>query len=279
MARIKEEGVYRCRLQLDTGHPCIDVIEHYAWDKENKCVDESKPLGGLQVILRADAWKLLDNGELSNTCEELDLSTFGVTIVSPTEYGEEVRKDIVANFVRIFELRDASELLEIASVNPKQLTDAVFDCRAYTNKRGKLSFWLAPAGEADAKQKAFTVPTANKAMKDKLRAKLRVECKGITGVTTANLPLAPTPSVPSAPSASLPKRETEEKLDLNAVWNKWIAVNPDDTRGVKFYEKIGAMYPNREPNTLNSVELSAFCKAHIASTAMVYDDDDENPPF
>ena len=125
MARIKEEGVYRCRLQLDNGHPCIDVIEHYARDKENKCVDESKPLGGLQVILRADAWKMLDNGELSNTYEELDLSTFGVTIVSPTEYGEEVRKDIVANFVRIFELRDASELLEIASVNPKQLTDAV----------------------------------------------------------------------------------------------------------------------------------------------------------
>lgn len=289
MSYVEKEGLYRCRLQLDNGHPCIDVIEHYPWDNENRCVDESKPLGGLQVILRADAWRVLDNGELSPTCEEIDRSRFGATIISEAKFGEEVKHAVIANFVKIFGLRDASELLAISSVNPQQLADAVFDCNvtAYTKRNGDrgLNYWFAPVGEAVFKPKAFTSPTRNKSTLEKYRSKLRVECKGIVGGATpsASAPqMAALPTkkatAPSAPSG-LPPRESQDAdptLDLNKVWSMWIAANPADTQGNAFYEALSKMYGNREASTLNAYELSAFCKANIP---VAYEDDDENPPF
>lgn len=286
MAYVKDDGIYRCRLQLDEGHPCIDVIEHFAWDAERKCLNESKPLGGLQIILRADAYKVMENGELSTVREDLALDNFGVTIITPSEQGEEVKADIVANFVRIFGLRDVSELLTINSVDAEQLINAVFDVRvtSTTSKRNGKSYrnyWFAPVGEADYSAKAFSAPSRNKATFDKYRAKLRVECKGITGVAQKPTEAPKKPSMPSAPSkptSSLPPRaEAPQGLDLNAVWELWIKANPDDIQGAEFYECINAMYPNREASTLNAVELSAFCNANSLNTFS--EDDYDNLPY
>ena len=294
MAYIKEAGLYRCRLQLDpeTNHPCIDVIEHYAWDSANKCLDESKPRGGLQIVLRADAYRVLENGELSTTREELSMDNFGVTIITPAEQGEEVKKDVIANFVRIFGLRDTSELLSIASVNPQQLSEAVFDVRVYntTNKMGKTykNYWFAPVGEAERQARAFVTPNRNKSALDKFRAKLRVECKDI--VTTASAPApeakmpAPAPKAhkaPTAPKSSLPPRADAEptpSLDLNRVWNMWISANPSDVHGGEFYSRLSSMFGEaREASSLAPYELSAFVKANIPNGAV--DPDNEDMPF
>jgi hypothetical protein len=283
MAYVKEDGVYRCRLQLDDGHPCIDVIEHYAWDAVNKCLDETKSRGGLQIILRADAYRVLDNGELSTTCEELSLDNFGVTIITPAEQGEEVKTDVVSNFVRIFGLRDASELLAISSVDSEQLANAVFDVRvtnSTSQKTGKSyrNYWFAPVGETERQARAFVTPSRNKATLDKYRAKLRVECKGIVG--TAEKPVSVpsmTATKPTVSKSMPPRQQAEKGLDLNRVWEMWIAAYPEDIQGADFYERIGAMFPNREASSLNPIELSAFCKANIPPTAN--DDDEQLPPF
>lgn len=287
MAYVKDDGIYRCRLQLDEGHPCIDVIEHYMWDAVNKCLDESKSRGGLQVILRADAYKVLENGELSTTCEELSLDNFGITIITPAEQGEEVKTEVVSNFVRIFGLRDASELLTISSVDSEQLANAVFDVKVTTftsQKTGKSyrNYWFAPVGETERQSRAFVAPVRNKATLDKYRAKLRVECKGIAGTNTAEKASTtlPTPSAKPVASKSIPPRQQAEKgLDLNRVWEMWILANPEDIQGAEFYECLGAMFPNREAISLNPIELSAFCKANIPSTPPNVEDDYENPPF
>lgn len=287
MAYVKEEGTYRCRLQLDDGHPCIDVIEHYAWDAERKCLDESKPRGGLQVILRADAYRVMNNGELSNTREELALDNFGITIITPAEHGEEVKTEIISNFVRIFGLRDASELLNLSSVDAQQLIDACFDVRvnvSTSQKTGKTyrTYWFAPVGETERNARAFVAPARNKSALDKYRAKLRVECKGITGVAplSTNAPKPPAKPV-SAPSTGLPPREEAEPapaLDLNKVWELWIQANPDDLQGALFYDKMGTMFANRDPHSLNAYELSAFVKANNLSASTVVDDE-QLPPF
>lgn len=293
MAYIKEAGLYRCRLQLDpeTNHPCIDVSEHYAWDEKNRCFNPNLSEGGLQIVLRADAYRVLDNGELSTTREEINMDNRGVTIITKRQYGEEVIQSVVANFVRIFGLRDASELLSISTVNPQQLAEAVFDCRAstYQKRDGKtgLNYWFAPVGEAEFKSRPFT-PTKNKSTLDKFRAKLRVECKDI--VTTASAPApeakmpAPAPKAtksPTAPKSSLPPRADAEptpSLDLNKVWDMWIRANPSDIHGGEFYQRLSSMFgESREASSLNPYELSAFCKANGLSVGA--DDDDENPPF
>lgn len=283
---VKDEGVYRCRLQLDpnTNAACIDAIEHFAWDRENKCLDESKPLGGVQVILRADAWKVLEDGTLDTDRLELNMENFGVTIITKAEFGEEVRNDVVANFVRIFGLRDASELLNIQQVNQEQLLNAQFDCRVYNNAKGYRQYWIAPVGEAEGTRKAFTAPSRNRSTLDKYRQKLRIECKGIVG--TAPTAETPTKAVSAPPKAmpkptkanTLPPREpAQEARTLNEVWDKWIYFNPDDAMGAEFYAKIEEMYPNADAASLTSAQLVAFEEKYIKPDA----DDDvaANLPF
>lgn len=284
MSFVKDDGVYRCRLQLDEGHPCIEVIEHYGWDAVNKCLDETKSRGGLQIILRADAYKVLEDGELSTTCEELALDNFGVTIITPAEQGEEVKTEVVSNFVRIFGLRDASELLAISSVDSEQLANAVFDVKVTnttSQKTGKSyrNYWFAPVGEAERQARAFVAPSRNKATLDKYRAKLRVECKGIVGTSEKAVSAPSMPAVKPKVNKTMPPRaEASKGLDLNAVWDMWIKAHPEDIQGAEFYERIGEMFPNRDATSLNPIELSAFCKANIPANPSNGDDEDL-PPF
>lgn len=283
---VKDEGIYRCRLQIDpnTNAACIDAIEHFAWDKENKCLDESKPLGGVQVILRADAWKVLEDGSLDTDRLELNMENFGVTIITKAEFGEEVRNDVIANFVKIFGLRDASEIMSIGQVSQEQLLNAQFDCRVYNNAKGYRQYWLAPVGEAEGTRKAFTAPSRNRSTLDKYRQKLRIECKGIVGTApTAEAPKkavsVPPKAMPTpAPKAStLPPRDNTIGRTLNDVWDKWIYLNPDDAMGAEFYAKIEEMYPNTDAASLSSAQLAAFEEKYIKPDAE--DDVAANLPF
>lgn len=281
---VKDEGVYRCRLQLDpnTNAACIDAIEHFAWDKENKCLDETKPLGGVQIIFRADAWKVLEDGSLDTERLELSMENFGITIITKAEFGEEVRNDVIANFVKIFSLRDASEIMSIAQVNQEQLLNAQFDCRVYNNAKGYRQYWIAPVGEAEGTRKAFAVPSRNRSTLDKYRQKLRIECKGIVGTT----PKAETPTkavstppkampTPAPKAAALPPRENTIGRTLNDAWDKWIANNPHDTMGASFYARMEEMYPGIDVATLSSAQLAAFEEKYLTNP----DDDVENMPF
>lgn len=292
MAYVEEEGIYRCRLQIDanTGFACIDTIEHFAWDRENKCLDETKPLGGLQIVMRADAYKVLEDGSLAPERLELSLENFGITIITKTELGENTRTEVISNFVRIFGLRDASELLSIGQVPQEQLLNASFDVRVYLNKNGYKAYWFAPVGEAETKRKEFGTPTKNRSTLDKYRQKLRVECNGITGIGAASTPAAAVPppavkpampakpAVPVKPTASaLPPREAIVEINLNDVWEKWIYLNPDDAMGAAFYEALEKMFGKKDANELTANELSAFCKAHLSATAA--GEDVENLPF
>ena len=289
MAYVNEEGVYRCRLQLDNGHPCIDIDTHYEWDFANRCPNKSKPLGGAMVIFRADAYRLLDNGDISPVREDLDLSNIGITIITTSDNGEQLKHDVIANFIRIFGLRDTDELLAIASVNPQQLINAEFDVRARATKKinpktGKpyLSFWVAAVGEAVYKPRPFASGALSKALLNKYRSKMRVECRDIVPTTPPMQDaetLLPTREKTSMPaSVGLPPRASEEPvIDLNKVWSMWISAYPEDTQGNAFYTAVAKMFgENREATSLNPYELSAFCKANIPADT---GDDDENPPF
>lgn len=291
MAYVKEEGIYRCRLQLDpeTSQPCIDTTTHYAWDAVNKCFDETKDLGGVQIVLRADAYRVLDNGELSPTCEELSLENFGITIITQRAQGCEAKRDIIANFVRIFGLKDAKELLGIAGVDPQRLASAVFDVRLYytTGKNGKQykNYWFAPCGEAERKARSFVKTALNKSALTTYCAQLASDCKDLFSNAPAPAPSPTLPAskpapAPSAPAVGLPPRvevAPTPDIDLNKVWSLWISANPADTQGNAFYEAIARMYGNRDASSLSPYELSAFVKANGLPVGA--DDDDENPPF
>lgn len=293
MSMIKNEGIYRCRLQLDpsTNAPCIDAIEHFAWDKENKCLDENCPLGGMQLVLRADCYRVNDDGTLSPNREELILDNFGITFITKKEQGEKVRQELVANLVRIFGLRDAGELMTINSVDASILTDATFDVRLYytEGKNGKSypNYWLAPVGEANGSKSSFVKPVKNKATVNKYLAKLRVECKDIVGTprpaptqAVKEAPTMPKKTAPMpTPSKPLPPREEAPALDLDAVWAMWVNVRPEDaTTGEKFYAAIGEMFGDKSAQDLTFNELSAFVKRWDLKNSNA-DDDYSDIPF
>lgn len=287
MAMIKNEGIYRCRLQLDpsTNAPCIDAIEHFAWDAQNKCLDENRPLGGMQLVLRADCYRVNDDGTLSPNREELILDNFGITFITKKEQGEKIRQELVANLVRIFGLRDASELMTISSVDASILTDATFDVRLYYTeaKNGKAypNYWLAPVGEAGGSSKtSFSKPKVNKSVLDKYRAKLRVECKSIVGTSRSveEEAVKDAPTMPKKPSPmpttskSLPPREEASTIDLDSVWSMWVNTHPKDAQtGEQFYAAIAELYGDKSAQDLTANELSAFVKAKNLKS---YDDVD-----
>lgn len=290
MAYISENGRYRCRLQLDTqsNSPCIDVIEHYVWDAQRKCLDTSKPLGGLQVVFRADAWKILEDGSLDSERLELNMDNFGITIIKKKAEGEDTLTHTIAHLVEIFSLNSVEDLLCLTQVPPSKLLDAQFDCIvtstvSKTNGKTYHNYRLVPVGW-EGEKKAFSPAKSNNL--DRFRAKLKVDCMGIkSNAKTAPTPTpTPTPTtpppMPKKPVATLPSREEAEPIawTVNDVWVAWGKTHhgSGDDVAASFYDSIEKMFGNADLESLTPQQLTTFAKAHNLPYA---DSESENLPF
>lgn len=293
MAYVNEEGVYRCRLAQDaeTGKACIDVTEHYAWDYNQKKVDTNKSLGGLQVLLKADAWLIGEDGEPVGERLDLNLNPFGYTIVTKRELGEKTLVERVNLLVEALGLTDASELVTLDSVDNERLLSATFDIRVWHTAskqvQGKYhtNYYIAPIGKAQPKPKSFAVPS-NGSTLDRFRAKLRVDCAGTKPATpapsTASKPAlpsrpAPTPA-PAKKAPSLPPRTTvsADNWTADKLWDCWYNKHQDDTQGDAFYGALREMYGDAvQLDQLSAEQFSAFAIKHELSAT----DDDAEMPF
>lgn len=287
-------GVYRCRLTLDgDGRPAIFVNEIFGWDKANKQIDYTDNRGGLQVCFQAEGWLIGDDGSLAESPEIVTTGElFGLVLMTTRQNGEKLLAGRIRALSEIFGVR-ADAIDELNNLTADAVKDVEFDVvlaeSDRMDKHGKPFVRISdiyPAGQANrggGAPAAFARRPVTLSTKDKLRAKVMAELGQVKPAASApKAPTLPKAAAPAKPAAKLPPREERPVAvwSWEAVWNAWLAANPEDRDGVKLYAELEAFgAPAGVPlDKLDGGLLTRFANGKGLSASSSGADED-NMPF